>query len=105
MTRWIAETRIAFPKIEIVAGTWKGRVAEVGLFMKAGANAITKFPAVKRFNSEDAQSLEQEISTSKRNFLSTITNMNKLIQLKDLAADAETKDKLLKYIQTIQEHK
>ena len=105
MTRWIAETRIAFPKIEIVAGTWKGRVAEVGLFLKAGANAITKFPAVKRFNSEDAKSLEQEIATSKRNFLSTITNMSKLIQLKDLAADAETKDKLLRYIQTIQEHK
>ncbi len=105
MTRWIAETRIAFPKAEIIAGTWKGRVAEVGLFLKAGANAITKFPAVKRFNSEDAKSIEQEMITAKRNFLSTLTNMDKILELKDIVVDMETKDKLLKYIQTIQERK
>ncbi len=105
MTRWIAETRIAFPKINIIAGTWKGRVAEVGLFLKAGANAITKFPAVRRFNSEDAQSIEQEVITAKRTFLSTITNMEKMLQLKDIATETETKEKILRYIQAIQEHK
>lgn len=105
VTRWIAETRIAFPTVEISAGTWKGRVAEVGLFLKAGANAITKFPAVRRFNSEDAQSIEQEIATAKRQFTSTLTDVGKLYQLKDLIADQETKDKLMQYIQTIQEHK
>lgn len=105
MTRWIAETRIAFPKVEIVVGTWRGRVAEVGLFMKAGANAITKFPAVKRFNSEDAQSIEQEIKTANRHFISTITDVGKVAELRDTVTDPETKEKLLNYLHTIQEHK
>ena len=105
MTRWIAETRLAFPKIEIIAGTWKGRVAEVGLFMKAGANAITKFPAVKRFNSEDAHSIEQEVATAKRTFTSTLTNIGMINKLKDMDVDEETKDKLMRYINAIQEHK
>jgi len=104
ITRWIAETRIAFPKIEILAGTWKGRVAEVGLFLKAGANAITRFPAVKRFNSEDARSIEQEIATCHRTFTSTLTDVQKIYQLRNITTDEETKEKLLRYIQAIQEH-
>jgi biotin synthase-like enzyme len=102
LTRWIAETRIAFPKLEISAGTWKGRVAEVGLFLKAGANTISKFPIVKNFSSEDARSIEQEMKTAERMFISTLTDVEKLHQIKDIEIDPETKDKLMRYVQTIQ---
>lgn len=105
ITRWIAETRLAFPKSEITAGTWKGRVAEVGLFLKAGANAITKFPAIRRFNSEDARSIEQEIKTLKRTFTSTLTNIGKVSQLEYLDADDETKEKLMNYIALLRQQK
>lgn len=102
ITRWIAETRIAFPKMEIIAGTWSGRVAEIGLFMKAGVNAITKFQALRNFNNEDAKSIEQEIGTAGRTFVSTLTNLKELERLKKVTMDEETKNKLGKYIKLLE---
>lgn len=81
---WIAKTRIAFPKLEIIAGTTYKRVCEtesvdtkneVYLLIKAGANAITKFPATKKFNTKAAQKIEDEIIKAGRMFVSTLTKM------------------------------
>ena len=41
--------------------------------MKAGANAITKFPATKQFATQKAKLIEQIIKKEKRNFISNIT--------------------------------
>lgn len=76
MAEWIAETRIVFPKLEIVAATWPDRVAEVGLFLKAGANMITKFPALQSFRTEQAAILEEEVKNAHRIFTTTMTNIS-----------------------------
>lgn len=72
---WIAKTRIAFPKLEIIAGTTARRVDEISLLLKAGANAITKFPATKLFGSEKARLFEEQVNIAGREFKSTLTKL------------------------------
>ncbi len=75
---WIAKTRIRFPRLRIIAGTWVNRVKEVSLLLKAGANAITKFPVIKLFNSSYAQIMEDEIKLSNRVFVGSLTKIPKI---------------------------
>ena len=70
---WIAQTRITFPKLEIIAGTTARRYEEVGFLMQAGANAFTKFPATKMFGTEQAQRIENDIKSNGRKLKGTIT--------------------------------
>ncbi|MFC1698232.1 radical SAM protein [Nanoarchaeota archaeon] len=75
---WIAKTRISFPKLEIIAGLTPKNQEYVLPLLKAGANAITKFPATKKFNSDKAIYIEDQIKESKRNFKSTLTKLPKI---------------------------
>lgn len=59
---WIKKTRENFTNIDIVAGPWVNRVGSLSLMLDAGANAITKFPAIKLFNTTHAKSIEEEIN-------------------------------------------
>ena len=72
---WIANTRINFPKLEIMAGTTPKRYEEVDLLLRAGANAITKFPATKVFGKQPAIVVEQKIRDAGRKFLGTLTKL------------------------------
>lgn len=132
---WIAKTRVAFPNLEIIAGTTLNRIKnvispilknikpslsgnkvsglffppltsvrggknnsallsrngnyplvefggssiiannEISLLMKAGANAITKFPATKKFGSEEAHIIEKQIKNAGRKFEGTLSKM------------------------------
>jgi biotin synthase-like enzyme len=73
---WIAKTRIAFPKLEIMAGlTPKNAERYAELLLDAGANALTKFPAVKRFGSSQAKGIERQIVSAGRKFHGTLTKM------------------------------
>lgn len=76
--KWIAKTRIRFPKLKIIAGTWVNRVEEISLLLKAGANAITKFPVIKLFNSSYAKVLEDEVIKSKRSLIGSFTKIPKI---------------------------
>lgn len=105
VARWIAETRIRFPKIRIVAGTWADRVAEVGLFLKAGANDITKFPAIKLFNSEQAKILEEECKNAGRKLTGTLTDANYLNEINNTEINDDVKIKLDKYLSLIKKTK
>lgn len=80
---WIARLRIKFPKLEIIAGTNLRRCEETRLLMQAGANAITKFPATKKFGSDLAKKITTMISEEGRNFISN------LIVLPEIDWDAE----------------
>lgn len=71
---WIASTRVAFPGIEIIAGTAIYRLDEVSLLLRAGANAITKLPATKMFNTPEADMLKEQVRKAGRNFTSTFTS-------------------------------
>jgi biotin synthase-like enzyme len=99
---WIAKTRIAFPKLEIMAGITPKRAQDVKIILQAGANAVTKFAAVKLFNSERAKLFEQLAKQAGRNFKSKLTNMPKIDwdkQIDKIDMDEETKTatkKLLK---------
>ena len=99
---WIAHTRIKFPKIKIVAGTWTNRVAEVSLLLKAGANAITKFPSIRLFGSEQAKIIEEEAKVAGREFKGTLTNIN---YLKDIEVEDSVKEKLQQYIEVMRRSK
>lgn len=75
---WIALTRIDFPKIDIQAGIWTDRVENVSLFLKAGANSISKFPALKVFGKKPAKELEAQAKKAGRKFVGTLTKMPKI---------------------------
>ena len=96
--RWIAETRIRFPKLTIVAGTNEHRVAETGLFLKAGANTITNFPSIRLFNSEQARIIEEEIRNAGRVLKGTLTDMRVLNKVRESRMEDHIKEKLEKYI-------
>ena len=76
VTWWIAKTRIAFPHIEIIAGTAEYRKAEIPFLLKAGADAITKLPATKIFNKDNGKHIEALIEQTGRDFTSTFTHPN-----------------------------
>jgi len=103
---WIAKTRIRFPKLQIIAGTTYKRIMEedgcdtkdeIQLILKAGANAITKFPATKKFNSEAAKKMESEIKKAGRSFTSTLTKMPNIdwdSEVDKLSINEDIKEKL-----------
>lgn len=96
--QWLARLRIKFPKLEIVAGTNLRRSEEVGYLMKAGANAITKFPATKQFGTKKAKLVEKLIKNQGRNFfsnLSTLPNINWEEEINKLEIKQEYKDEML----------
>lgn len=97
---WIANTRIRFPKLEIIAGTTVRRVAETDLVLRAGANAITKFPATKKFGSDEAALIEENAKKAGREFISTLTRLpdidwdEEIDKLDDLGIDQDLKEKV-----------
>ncbi len=90
---WIAKTRIRFPKLEIIAGTTARRYEEVGLLLKAGANAFTKFPATRMFGTKEAHKIEEDIKEAGRDLVGTITTLPKGIdwnkEVKNLGLNSE----------------
>jgi biotin synthase-like enzyme len=102
---WIAKTRIKFPKLEIIAGTTARRYQEVGLLLKAGANAFTKFPATKMFGTKEAYKIEQDIESMGRKMKGTITKLPKIDWNKEIEKiglnedlEQEVKEKLKIYL-------
>lgn len=101
--KWIASTRIRFPKINIAAGIWVDKVGWISLLLKAGANSITKFPAIKLFNSEYAKAIEEEAKTVGRKFLGTLSDLSYVDDIRD--AHEEIKPKVMDYIMTMRKTK
>lgn len=103
---WIANTRIRFPKLHIIAGTTYKRVMmeddcdtndDVQLILRAGANAVTKFPATKKFGSDAAKKIEDEVKKAGRKFISTLTRMPDVdwdAEIDSLSIEDDIKDKL-----------
>ena len=94
---WIAKTRIKFPKLEIIAGTTARRYKEAEILFRAGANAITKFPATKLFGTEQAEVIEEGAKKAGRTFKGTLTklpNINWDKEVEDLDLDPKLKEQL-----------
>jgi len=94
---WIAKTRIKFPELEIIAGTSPKRCDEIDIILKAGANAITKFPITKMFNSKEARIIEEKAKIAGRLFTGTLTEIPKVNwnkQIDDLKLDNNLKNEI-----------
>jgi len=72
---WIRRTRNEFPNIDIVAGPWVNRVDNIHLMLNSGANAITKFPAIKLFNTIHAKNIEEGIKAAGFEMQGTFTKI------------------------------
>lgn len=70
---WIAQTRIAFPTIDIQCGIWSDRTNRISVLLRAGANSISKFQAIKLFASAPAKEIEKQAALAKRKFLGSLT--------------------------------
>ncbi len=99
---WIAKTRLAFPKLQIIAGTTLRRYKEVGQILTAGANAFTKFPITKKFNSEEAKYIEEDVKKSGRELIGTLTQLPNIDwhkQIDNLDIDDELKKQVKEKLQ------
>jgi biotin synthase-like enzyme len=97
-TEWIAKTRIDFPKLAIIAGSWPDKTAEIPLLLKAGANAITKLPAIKNFGKKPAYEIEDGAKKAGRKFIGTLTkypDVNPSLLLRESGLGHELQRKIL----------
>ncbi|MAG77865.1 radical SAM protein [archaeon] len=101
---WISQIRESFPDLEIIAGTTLRRVGEVSKVLEAGADAITKFPATKKFGSKEAKVLEGEVKKAGREFVSSLTKLpsvdwEKEVDKLDIENKEGVKEKLFLYLE------
>lgn len=98
-TEWIAKTRIEFPKLDIVAGSWPNRTDEIPELLRAGANSITKLPAIKYFGRKPAIRIQEGAEKAGRKFESELTEYPKVDinkELEKLSFDEDMKNKIKK---------
>lgn len=74
----VAATRIKFPYLEIVTGTWIDNLANIGPLILAGANGLTKFPLFKMFGTRYGKRVEDEVLWAGRKLKGTFTDFNTL---------------------------
>lgn len=82
--KWIERTRKEFPNMEIVAGSWLTHLDEIHLLLQAGADSITKFPSIRKFNTRYAKKIEEECKKANRLFIGTLTKTPKININKEL---------------------
>jgi biotin synthase-like enzyme len=74
----VAATRIRFPRLEIIVGTWIDNLANIGPLILAGANGLTKFPLFKMFGTKYGKRIEDEVLWAGRELKGTFTDFNRL---------------------------
>lgn len=75
---WIANLRINFPTLDIQCGVWEDRAERISLLLKAGANSISKFKAIKLFGTPVAKEFEHQAELADRKFQGTLTQLPKV---------------------------
>jgi len=102
---WIRNLRKDFPKLDIQAGIWKDKVGNVRELLKAGANSISKFPAIKLYGTEYAKEIEEQAKKAGFKFKGRLYGKIKIDynEINKLNFDEKLKDKvkikLEKYIE------
>ncbi len=94
---WIAQLRIAFPKLDIQCGIWEDRIERVSYLLRAGSNSISKFKATGLFGTQIAQKLEEQAPLAGREFKGTLTQLPDVdwdALVDRLSIDAEMKEKI-----------
>jgi biotin synthase-like enzyme len=93
--KWIKEIRRQFPNLEIIAGSWLTHLTEIHLLINAGANAITKFPSIRLFNTRYAKTIEEECKKANRTLKSQLSGK---VTIKSENIDKKIKEKLKIYL-------
>ena len=75
----VAATRIRFPDLEIITGTWIDNLANIGPLILAGANGLTKFPLFSMFGTGKGRRVEEEVRWSGRKLKGTFTDADSLM--------------------------
>ncbi len=94
---WIAQLRIAFPKLDIQCGIWEDRADYLPLLLRAGANSISKFQAIKLFGSAQAREIEMQAVKAGRQFLGTLSNLPAVDWMREvdkLSVDNDSQEKI-----------
>ncbi|MBM4240999.1 MAG: radical SAM protein [Euryarchaeota archaeon] len=74
----VSATRIKFPDLRIIAGTWIDNLASIGPLLLAGANGLTKFPFFKMFGTKYGKRVEEEVFWAGKELTGTFTDFNRL---------------------------
>lgn len=105
-SQWIKMTRDKFPTIKIIAGSWLDHLDEISLLLQSGADGITKFPIIKKFNSVHANTIVDEVKKANMQFMSNITkkvsvNLDKETESISEPLRQKVKNKLKMYLDSI----
>jgi len=74
----VAATRIKFPSLEIITGTWIDNLANIGPLILAGSNGITKFPLFRMFGTRYGKRVEEEVRWAGRELQGTFSDIQML---------------------------
>jgi len=85
----VAATRIQFPELKIITGTWIDNLANIGPLILSGANGLTKFPLFKMFGTRYGKRVEEEVYWAGRELIGTFTDFGKLQESKEIDAQLE----------------
>ena len=92
----VSATRIKFPKLKIITGTWIDNLANIGPLLLSGANGLTKFPLFKMFGTRFGKRVEDEVFWVGRELIGTFTDLDKLKRSADV--DPPLKPFIKRYI-------
>lgn len=98
---WISSVRKAFPHIDIVAGAWSDKISYYSRLITAGADNITKLPALKILGTDTGRLVKEEIEKVAE-FHSILTQRPDFTrkEIEDLPFDQKTRDLIAKKITT-----
>ena len=71
---WLKKTRENFPNLKITAGSWLTHLDEISSLLNY-ADAVTKFPSIRYFNTKYAKKIEEQARLANRKFIGTLTNL------------------------------
>ncbi len=74
----VSATRIKFPELKIITGTWIDNLANIGPLLLSGANGLTKFPLFKMFGTPYGKRVEEEVYWAGKDLMGTFTDFNLL---------------------------
>lgn len=92
----VAATRIRFPKLKIITGTWIDNLANMGPLLLSGANGLTKFPLFKMYGTRYGKRVEEEVRWAGRELIGTFTDIDALTKSK--AKNPELEPFIQRYI-------
>lgn len=85
----VAATRIKFPELKIITGTWIDNLANIGPLLLSGANGLTKFPLFKMFGTRFGKRVEEEVFWAGRELKGTFTDFGMLQNGKTYSIEIE----------------